>query len=495
MTLTPPGVAAAPLGRRAGAYAIDAVIAGLIGALAMGLGAVFVAIGGSPANAVTAAVGVMLAYLFTMAVLFAWTMVYTAMQAGTGSIGQRLLHIALADAQTGERIGFWRALLRNIVWAAACSIVVGYFTPLFDGSARHRGWHDLASGAVVVDRAAAAPAASQLFAAPAAAPAAPSNPFLAASASAPAAEQTDPFFAALRGGSAPAEEPVPVPAVSAANPFVAASAAPGSTAPPTTFPTMRAGSVADLTHTDPVQDAATAAPAPQPVPAGRVLPVTSGIISSVPGTSSAAVAPAESLPSVEYLPVPEPVEGSSSSGGDDPSLPTHTPLAAGASSGASGRAAPSSGTAAERLLTAARSAASPFASAAASLVSTTDDEDLDATRASAPAAASARARLALVWDDGTHTAIYARTVFGRNPAADGATAVAVRDETLSLSKTHFEVDAGTDGTWITDRHSTNGTVVLRGGTETTLAAGERFRLQAGDRVEIGDRSITVEAVA
>lgn len=455
---------AAPLGRRAGAYAIDAVIAGLIGALAMGLGAVFIAIGGSPANAVTAAVGVLLAYLFTMAVLFAWTMVYTAMQAGTGSIGQRLLHLALADAQTGDRIGFWRALLRNIVWAAACSIVVGYFTPLFDGSARHRGWHDLASGAVVVDRAAAVPVAPPLFAAPAAVPTGPPNPFLAVSAPEQTASQTDPFFAALRGGSAtasarasapasaqasapasaPAEDPVPVPAGPAANPFVA-PAAQRATVPPTTFPTVPAGSAADLMHTDPVQDvpAAAAAPAPAPTPqviapaAGPALPVaTSGIISSVPGASRSASAAA----------VPAP--------------------------------------------------ASPSAlSAGASLVSAPDDEDLDATRASAPVSASAKTRLALVWDDGTHTAIYARTVFGRNPAADGATAVAVRDETLSLSKTHFEVDADADGTWITDRHSTNGTVVLRGGTETTLTPGERFRLQVGDRVEIGDRSVTVEAVA
>jgi len=412
--LTAPAPAPASIGVRAAAYAIDVAIAGIIALVAIGLGAVFIVLGGAPANAVTVAWGVLLAYLFTIVVSLAWALVYTAMQAGHGSIGQRLLRIVIVDAEAASAIGFWRALLRNVVWWAACAIVVGYFTPLFDGSGRRRGWHDLAAGAEVVERSRAgaehAPAEAVVFPPPPATP----NPFLVAA---------DPAH--------------------------------------TTFPTVPAASLADMTHTDPhaaAGEPASPAPVSPPAPPAVVAPVIPvqnvGIISQVPGGGPR---PAATVSDAQV---------------------TAAPAAAVTAAPASPAAAPTDAT----------SAAAPA-----------EAEDLDATRATASVASvasSAPTRLALVWDDGTRTAIYGPTVFGRNPVAEaGTTTIAVRDETLSLSKTHFEADADETGTWIADRHSTNGTVLQRGGFATPLEPGQRVRVQAGDRVEIGDRSLKVEELA
>ncbi|WP_251454506.1 FHA domain-containing protein [Microbacterium sp. Marseille-Q6648] len=100
----------------------------------------------------------------------------------------------------------------------------------------------------------------------------------------------------------------------------------------------------------------------------------------------------------------------------------------------------------------------------------------------------------LTWDDGTCTAVYGRTVFGRNPTDEsGAVCVAVRDETLTISKTHFEIGADDAGPWIVDRHSFNGTVLVRGGVRRTLVPGLPTSLRPGDRLEFGDRSVAVDA--
>ncbi|WP_157555749.1 FHA domain-containing protein, partial [Microbacterium hominis] len=123
-------------------------------------------------------------------------------------------------------------------------------------------------------------------------------------------------------------------------------------------------------------------------------------------------------------------------------------------------------------------------------------ENLDETRISTGERPFAR----LVWDDGTRQAVYGRTLFGRNPAPEtGAMVSAVRDETLSLSKTHFElVPADDRSVWVVDRHSTNG-VVLRhgvGGAEAQpLVPGERTRVRSGDVLEFGDRQVTIEVAS
>ncbi|WP_203137152.1 RDD family protein [Microbacterium sp. JZ31] len=103
-----------------------------------------------------------------------------------------------------------------------------------------------------------------------------------------------------------------------------------------------------------------------------------------------------------------------------------------------------------------------------------------------------RARPAVLeWDDGTRHTVAERAVFGRNPSApEGAEAVIVRDETLSLSKTHFEIVVAEADVSVVDHHSTNGVTIVRAGERLTAAPGEAIPLEADDALEIGDRIVT-----
>ncbi len=399
------------IGRRIGAYAIDIATQSLVVGVAGGVTAAIV-LGGSPpsdASAVLAALGAI--YGVVALAGLAWVVVYTLMQGGGGSLGQRLLRIRLADAETGASIGFGRALVRNLVWALGGAIVVGYFSPLFDGSPRHQGWHDRASRAFVGDT--------------------------RSSEQAPPPDATDTAEAET---AAPASPPVPIAAAPIGPPprFTSAPASPSA-----------GGS------------------------SGAVPPVTPyGLISHVPG-----VAPREAL---EPAASPEvsPYERAMPGLGADveetalvrgPAEPTREPQAAPATE------PPDTPTAPEP------AAAEP--TPAASLPAD------DATVAAAP---RRRAIVAFTWDTGERVAVYGTTLFGRNPAAEaGAAVVAVRDETLSLSKTHFEIGADGDGAWILDRHSTNGSVLVRDGKRTPLTPGIRVPIHAGDRIEFGDRSLQI----
>lgn len=362
-------LAPASLARRAGAYAIDITVQSvLLGVAGGGTAAVVIGLN-PPATAEQLFAAAAAVYGVVFVVALGWVLVYTAMQGGRGSIGQRLLGLRLADAETGATIGFGRALLRNLVWGLAASIVVGYFSPLFDASPRRQGWHDKVARAYVGVAGSAVP---------------------------------EPVVEA----SSPVAEPAPE-AVAAPTPVVG---------PPPRF--------------------TSAAVAPTASRTGAVPPVTPyGLISHVPGATPSAPEPAEAAPAVrEREPaVREPV--------------VREPVT---------RDAPPAD---------------------------------DATVAAPP---RRRAVAAFTWDTGERVAVYGTTLFGRNPSAeDGAAVVAVRDETLSLSKTHFEVGADAEGPWIVDRHSTNGSALVRDGVRAPLEPGVRVPLRPGDLLEFGDRRLHV----
>lgn len=97
----------------------------------------------------------------------------------------------------------------------------------------------------------------------------------------------------------------------------------------------------------------------------------------------------------------------------------------------------------------------------------------------------------LEWDDSTRHTVASRSVFGRNPSApDGAETVVVRDETLSLSKTHFEIVVTAEDVTVVDHHSTNGVTIVRAGERITATPGEPVALEEEDALEIGDRIVT-----
>lgn len=437
MTVSPPGAApAATIGRRAGAFAIDVGIAYLIGAVLVGIVAGIIFGVGPAWERDGLAAMILFSYLGIGFLLFAWWLVYSAMQGGRGgSIGQRILGLRLQDATTGAPIGFWRAVWRNIVFGLAGSIVVGYFSPLFDSSGRHQGWHDLAAKAVVVD-------VRNTDAAPAAAPAAATaNPYL------------PPPTGAAPLPPAPSLVPVAAPA-----PGFMPAPTPGSA--PATRPAAPVGTgvidgVPWITH-DPQDAPVTRPPHTTDAFPSVTMPFPAATTTEPLGAAATSAPPSAAPPAVAPAPAPAP----------QPAAPPAT-----------------------------ATAAAPTAPSAPS------EDDLDSTRIVVPPPAQ-RAALydgapviaVLTWDDGSRMAVYGRTLYGRNPAnEEGAVAIAVRDETLSLSKTHFEIGGDAGGAWIVDRHSTNGTTLVRDGGRLPLVPGVRTNLRAGDSLEFGDRRVTVGA--
>lgn len=387
----------APISRRVVAYVIDALIAAGIG-IVLAVVMVFVVSGRTPEEVLR--VGPV-AGLLVWLVMVGWLLTYTAMQGGKGSIGMRAQRIRLARTVDGAPIGFWRALLRNLVFGLAANIIVGYFTPLFDGTGRFQGWHDKAGDALMLEvvPATQAPDAG----APQVAPPLPPLPSMAP--------------------PAPTAPGAPLPPPPSGTPL-----------PPPPLP----GPAAPLPEETVV--------APPRTPAPPAPPAEEGLIAFVPGVTQDAPPPS-AAPSPRSVPEPGPGAAQGPDAGQGPVQPEPALVP--------------------------------------------DDDDIEATRISVPGH-----RLVFTWDDGTRVEVSRRTVFGRNPAAEeGAALVSVRDETLSLSKTHFEAAAEPSGGWVMDRHSTNGMTVVRGGERIVCPPGEKIRIRLGDAIEIGDRIVTIGGYA
>jgi len=436
----------APISRRAIGYLIDALIAaGLSVVLGGALLIAATLAGGLEGMLTTLLIGGPIVSLL----LLGWFVVYTLMQTGKGSIGMRAQGLRLVSAKDQGPLGFGHTLLRNVIFGLAGSIVVGYFTPLFDGSGRFQGWHDKVAGSLMLDARVTAPAV-------------PTSGVPAAVVPGLAAEQARPVAPAIPGFPHPTAQPVPpapaqpavAPSVPAAPVFPAQPVIPASVSRPAA-PANDDGSliafVPGITQDAPPPRVT---PAP-PTDAGSELDATvQGYPAARPVAPSAPSAP----PVPEAAPAPPvPVV---------PPLPDAVPAPAPA-------AAP------------VPAAPAPVAPAAA------EPEDIEDTRISIPGH-----RLVFTWDDGTRVSVSRRTIFGRNPEAeDGAVVVPVRDETLSLSKTHFEAAAESSGGWVLDRHSTNGMTLVREGQRIACPAGQRVPVRLGDAIEIGDRIVTIGGYA
>ena len=484
-----PELAAPSIGRRVGAYAIDAAILGVIGVVTVVI--VLLVVQGELVAAITEprpiALWTIPVLMIPAVVSLAIALAYSAMQGAGGSIGQRAVGIRVVHADTGAPLGFWRAVWRNIVWGAACAIIVGYFSPLFGAAPQRRGWHDLASGAVVTERGAAGGASASTPAAQAAdrpvaaepprphspAPAAPADAFASLPAAGPADPFSSPLVAAPADPFASPQQPAPI------DPFAvpappAPPAPPASAAPPVPRPP--------------------AAPASEPAaaPDEGSAPDQGSPIAFVPGVTGERdeqpqVEPAAPVvPPVPRTDAPPAVSpGSAPAMPIPPALPAPEPVAEAPSTAPP---APVSEVPAAPAMPAVDDA--PAAPAPAPAAPEFPDDTIVLNQAPAPTEV---ATVVLVWDDGTRTDVTSRTVFGRNPVAtDGADTVAIIDDTLSLSKTHFEIAIDDEAASIVDLHSTNGVVVVRGGTSTTLVPDRAAPLAAGDRVTIGERTVSIE---
>jgi pSer/pThr/pTyr-binding forkhead associated (FHA) protein len=108
---------------------------------------------------------------------------------------------------------------------------------------------------------------------------------------------------------------------------------------------------------------------------------------------------------------------------------------------------------------------------------------------------AATVTVTLELESGTRHVIDGPALVGRNPqAAEGSDVILVRveDPTRSVSKNHAELGVDSAGLWLTDRGSTNGTVVSAPGRSPQVAEpGARVRVPAGSTIHVGDRRIVV----
>ncbi|WP_435749082.1 RDD family protein [Microbacterium sp. PMB16] len=111
-----------------------------------------------------------------------------------------------------------------------------------------------------------------------------------------------------------------------------------------------------------------------------------------------------------------------------------------------------------------------------------------------PAAPQQAPRFGLRFDTGESILISDVVLLGRNPDAaghPGARAIALTDDSRSLSKTHMLVRPVEGGLEITDCRSTNGSGLIRDGAEYGVAAGTPVMTTDGDMIRLGDRVAAV----
>ncbi|WP_261165442.1 RDD family protein [Microbacterium sp. Marseille-Q6965] len=456
------GVPAEP-GRRVLAFVVDTLIA-------VGIAVVFAVLAVVLTFTVDLSVG-MIVLLAMYAVLIAWFLVHTGMQGGSGSIGARAQKIRIVRADSGAPLGFGRALLRNVVLGVTGSVfLLGYFSILFDKSGRRQGWHDKAAGAIVVD---ARPAEPDPYASPSDAYGSyQGDPYAV-----PPAPAADPYAAQP---AAYAEPPAHDPYAAPADPYAAPAQPYAAPADPYAAPA------------DPYA-------APPPPYAAPVDPVATAAVTMDPAAADAdPYAPPAYSPQASVPPRPaDPVADASATAIPEPSAfsASNPPFPAAAPAAQPGESLISSVPGMPMPAPQPREPEPRRREPAAAPVAEPDDFVDDTVIVQRPRPGATK-RAVLVWDDDIRHSVTSRTVFGRNPPeVEGSEVVAVRDTTLSLSKTHFAIDVDPTGAWLTDLHSTNGVVIVRHGDRVEVTPGLRTPLEPGDALEMGDRVVTFEALA
>ncbi len=109
------------------------------------------------------------------------------------------------------------------------------------------------------------------------------------------------------------------------------------------------------------------------------------------------------------------------------------------------------------------------------------------------------ARWQIGFDSGESFVVDGPVLVGRRPEPRHGERVhhlvPLPSDDMSLSKTHAQVLVTAEGSLVvTDRGSTNGSILIRQGVPRGLASGKAATLVAGDRVRFGDREMTVARV-
>ena len=130
-----------------------------------------------------------------------------------------------------------------------------------------------------------------------------------------------------------------------------------------------------------------------------------------------------------------------------------------------------------------------------------DEEEWAATRkvedlpTATPASTAATSPLRAVLPDGRTITTDGLTLLGRSPAGRTGEQVAgtLALEDAAVSKTHLAIRLADGQAWATDRASTNGSVLVRGGEHETLTAWDEVPLARGDQLLLGTSLLRIEA--
>jgi uncharacterized RDD family membrane protein YckC len=127
----PPGGPSGPranFGQRLGAYLIDAIITGVVVAIA-------------------AQINTALYVILALASIAYWIILLGNERGQT--VGMMALNIRVVDGSTGGPIGYGRSFVRLLImWLGAIPIYLGWFWMLWDG--QKQTWHDKVSNSFVV---------------------------------------------------------------------------------------------------------------------------------------------------------------------------------------------------------------------------------------------------------------------------------------------------------------------------------------------------------
>lgn len=124
-----------------------------------------------------------------------------------------------------------------------------------------------------------------------------------------------------------------------------------------------------------------------------------------------------------------------------------------------------------------------------------EPEPLDHTRMRVTPQSSSTPGWQAELDDGRVLTVDGPVILGRDPSGrpdePAAVTVPVSDDTRSVSKTHLMLDVGPAGAQVTDRHSTNGVLVVTAGVDLRCVPGVATPVPDGSTVRFGDRSLVI----
>lgn len=430
--VTPGSVA--PVGNRVLAYALDVVIT----LAAVAIGVVVATSVAAPGSSTT----LLLPALFGLVVV----LVQWVAEALSGvTLGNAVTGIRTVSALTGRPAGPVPILVRHLVIAAgALVLLVGQWVVVasgaWDRSPAQRGWHDKAAGTLVLRaeavRRGSGPASGAAW---------------------------DTAVARVVGQEQPGRDRLPVPPrTDGGRQWAGASAADSTGVGGAPAPAVAPAAAPAAAH----RTAPAGAPAAAPAPAPRTAPTP---WTTAPAPAPAAAPAAWTVPPRGTAPAPAPETAPVTA---HVAAPETTPVIDG----------PPGMTVEAR--------ATPRA-----------PEVIDVPRRTRrhrePAPGPARRRgLHLRFDTGEDLQVTGDGLVGRRPTGEGGTVhvVAIDDPDRSISRVHLAFGPEQDGTrlWVTDRGSTNGTVLVGpDGARATLPAGTRAVVQAGWTVHFGRRSFEV----